>query len=508
MRIVIFGPAVGLLVFVFSAIAQASLNENCVVSVLNRTVQVKPDGTWVLPNIPANFGPVRARATCVENGITTSGESALFTIPANGSVDVPPINLGTATPIPSSVTLTAASTTLTQPNQNTQLTVTARYPDGTTSDITAGSTGTLYLISNPALASVSPDGLVTAKESGTVLIQSVNEGTQGLLRLSIALSQNADGDGIPDDVEIRLGLDPTNSADALDDLDRDGLTNKDELQYGTDIQNADSDRDGILDGEEVIAGVDGFITNPLLADTDNDGVPDNAEVASGSDPTDSASTNLANALKQITVTPANFVINVNTIDPVAFQQLKVTGEFNLGGSIDLTTLARGTSYASSDLNVCNFGATDGRVFGGTDGSCIITVNNNGFLATATGTVRTFTPMAISQVAIPGFANNVDVNGNFAYVAAGSTGLQVVDITDRANSQVVGSQDTPGNANDLVVVGNYAYVADDSFRLQIIDISNPLAPSTVGTFDTAGVAWDVVVRGGHAYVADGTSGLVL
>ena len=28
--------------------AAAQLNDHCVVSVLNRTVQVKPDGTWVL----------------------------------------------------------------------------------------------------------------------------------------------------------------------------------------------------------------------------------------------------------------------------------------------------------------------------------------------------------------------------------------------------------------------------------------------------------------------------
>jgi hypothetical protein len=37
-----------------SLTAQAALNETCVVSVLNRTVQVKADGSWVLPNIPAN----------------------------------------------------------------------------------------------------------------------------------------------------------------------------------------------------------------------------------------------------------------------------------------------------------------------------------------------------------------------------------------------------------------------------------------------------------------------
>ena len=55
--------------------ALAQLNEHCTVSVLNRNVRVNPDGSWVLPNVPANLGQVRARATCVENGVTTSGES-------------------------------------------------------------------------------------------------------------------------------------------------------------------------------------------------------------------------------------------------------------------------------------------------------------------------------------------------------------------------------------------------------------------------------------------------
>src|SRR5258708_37960935 len=33
-----------------------SLDQSCVVSVLNRTVQVNSNGTWVLPNVPANLG--------------------------------------------------------------------------------------------------------------------------------------------------------------------------------------------------------------------------------------------------------------------------------------------------------------------------------------------------------------------------------------------------------------------------------------------------------------------
>ena len=50
----------------------------CTVSIFNRTVQVNPDGSWELPNVPAGTGQVKARATCVENGITRSGESAFF----------------------------------------------------------------------------------------------------------------------------------------------------------------------------------------------------------------------------------------------------------------------------------------------------------------------------------------------------------------------------------------------------------------------------------------------
>src|ERR1044072_806144 len=102
--------AVGLMMLFAAGTAQAQkLDENCTVSVLNRTVRVNADGSWVLPNIPANFGQVKARATCVRNGVTTFGESAFFTIPVNGAVNLPAIMLGPTTPIPTSLTITSSS---------------------------------------------------------------------------------------------------------------------------------------------------------------------------------------------------------------------------------------------------------------------------------------------------------------------------------------------------------------------------------------------------------------
>jgi hypothetical protein len=482
------------------------LNENCIVSVLNRNTRVRPDGTWVLPNIPANFGLVRARATCVFGGQTVSGESEPFLILANSSVNVPPIVLGSTTPIPTSLQVNASPDQLNAIAATSQVGVLARFADGTTRDVSAASTGTMYVISNPAIATINGNGQVTALASGTALVQATHEGTSGFTAIRVVLSSDSDGDGIPDDLELQLKLNPNNAADALQDRDQDGLNNRDETLAGTLLDTPDTDGDGLFDGEEYIAGSDGFITNPLLSDTDGDGVRDALEVATGSNPTDAQSLNLAEALTALNVTPDTFTITINSVQGVASRQLTVTGVLQDGNTIDLTSTTRGTNYTSSDLDVCNFGSPDGRVFGSANGTCTITVTNAGHSDTAQGTVTNFTPLALSFVSVSGFANNVDVNGNFAYVAAGSAGLHVVNVSNRAAPFVVSTIDTPGNANDVRVLGNIAYVADGSAGLQVIDVSNPAAPALVGAFDTPGDAWDVFVSNSRAYVADGAAGL--
>ena len=78
--------ASALVLVVFAVPIAAQLNENCTVSVLNRTAQVDSNGFWQIDNVPANAGISRARAVCVENGITRIGVSGWFNIPVNGIV--------------------------------------------------------------------------------------------------------------------------------------------------------------------------------------------------------------------------------------------------------------------------------------------------------------------------------------------------------------------------------------------------------------------------------------
>jgi outer membrane protein OmpA-like peptidoglycan-associated protein len=58
------------------------------------------------------------------------------------------------------------------------------------------------------------------------------------------------------------------------DNDKDGLTNNEEEELGTDPNNPDTDGDGLLDGDEVRV----YTTNPLKADSDSDELNDGSEI--------------------------------------------------------------------------------------------------------------------------------------------------------------------------------------------------------------------------------------
>ncbi len=101
----------------------------------------------------------------------------------------------------------------------------------------------------------------------------------------------------------------------------------------------------------------------------------------------------------------------------------------------------------------------------------------------------------------GSAEDVCLEGDYLYVADGSSGVQVLDVTDPAAPTLAGAISTPGGAAGLAAEGNRLYVADRGFGLQVLDISDPTNPVLIGNYDTAGFAFDVAVSGDYAYVAN-------
>ena len=484
------------------------IEPDCVASVLNITVPIDPLSPFTIPNVPADSGPLRVRAYCTNGNVSWVGELNLITPVPDGVTEIGSVIMNGHSNLIDSLTLTPSKPSLTGLGDTAQLTVTGTFDDGTTADVT-GEPDTVYTTSNPNIATVSNVGLVTAVSSGTVVLSGSKDGVLStlIMMVSTGTAGDSDGDGIPDDYEISNGLNPNDPLDADLDPDGDGLTNLQEFQTGTDPNVADTDGDGISDGAEV-AGTNGFVTNPLLADTDGDGIQDLLEIQTGTDPTDPNSFNLAQALSSISVSPFSFTLTVNTIlAQEVSKQLSVTGNLIDGTTIDLTSTAKGTTYNSSDLLICNFGATDGEVFAGQDGLCTVTVSNSGFSDTASVTVETFSPVPLSFVDLPGIPYNLDVQGNYVYVADGVGGLQVVDVSDRLFPQIVSSVNTP--ATNIQVVGEKAYLSGGSgIGLYVVDISDPLNPQLLGSVDTPGLAWDVAVSGNRAVIADEGAGIHL
>ena len=484
------------------ALTAQAPERNCAVSILNQTAFVQDDDTWILPNVPSNMGPVRARVTCVEDGQTLSGASELFTVKPDRMNAIPKLTLGQDQPVPARIETTSPFDLLTTVGQTAALSVTAHYADGSSADVTAASAGTLYSSTNPAAASVDADGVVTAVSSGRVLITVLFEAVVDTVFLDVLVAGDSDGDGLADDFEVANGLDPNNPADALDDPDGDGLTHLEEFQAGLDLFNPDTDGDGLRDGDETrLAG-----TDPLLFDTDGDRVSDGLEVFAESDPLDPLSVDLAPILESLTVEPSSFTLVFNTVIGEASRLLRVTGTLIDGTTLDVTGPPYGTVYASSDLTIANFGAEAGRVFAGQEGQATVSASIGAFVASSEVTVRSFSPTALSFIRIPGFANDVAVQGDYAYVAAGARGLYVVGVASPQAPSIVGSVETPGNANGVAVEGDHVYLADGGGDLRIIDVVDPSQPAIVGVGEAPGRAIDVAVAGGRAYVAAGIAGL--
>ncbi len=102
--------------------------------------------------------------------------------------------------------------------------------------------------------------------------------------------------------------------------------------------------------------------------------------------------------------------------------------------------------------------------------------------------------------LAGFENayRLRVVGELVYVADGDAGLKILD---RDSGAVVGSFPTRGFASDVVVTNNMAFIATASIGVTVVDVSAPGSPALVREIETGGQALQVrTLKAGDLVVA--------
>jgi hypothetical protein len=151
------------------------------------------------------------------------------------------------------------------------------------------------------------------------------------------------------------------------------------------------------------------------------------------------------------------------------------------------------------------------------GGLITAVANDGTLAYVAVGSRvnvydvTDPAVPIEVASSPFFADDVTdivLDDSRAYVAAGTAGVYIIDISVRDTLGVIGHWDSPGSAEGIALDGTWIYVADGPFGLHVVDASDPAVPTPAGSaFDTK-FAFDVALHDRYAFVAAADAGLLV
>jgi hypothetical protein len=103
------------------------------------------------------------------------------------------------------------------------------------------------------------------------------------------------------------------------------------------------------------------------------------------------------------------------------------------------------------------------------------------------------------------AEDVAIQGQYAFVAAGLSGLQVFDLSNPAATP--GSYATAAYASAVSANGTVAMVSDGK-TVYVLDVSSPMTPSLIGSWQADGHVFDVAAGSTYGYVANGGLGVTI
>ena len=192
-----------------------------------------------------------------DTAVATVSDAGLITSVANGTASVTATSgvvsdtaTATVSQVTASIELSHTSIAIWSLGSTTQITATVR--DANSRTIVSPAPTVSWATSNPTVATISGDGLVTSLTAGSTTITAISSTMSDAASVVVAeCTVDTDGDRLPDCAETGTGI----------------FLNQ--LNAGTQPNNTDTDGDGISDGDEVlgtIAGLDlpGLGVSPVV----------------------------------------------------------------------------------------------------------------------------------------------------------------------------------------------------------------------------------------------------
>jgi len=154
----------------------------------------------------------------------------------------------------------------------------------------------------------------------------------------------------------------------------------------------------------------------------------------------------------------------------------------------------------------------------TSGNSYATTLNAGYiyLADGTGGLHSFSASEDETISAVDFKVAADqvralaIEGSWAFLAIGSSGIQSFDISNPLDMTASGSADPAGSgfAAGIAVAGSYAYLANSSEGIAVMEINSPASPQFTANVATNSFARGVSIHAGNLLVADGSAGMVI
>ncbi|MDD4351659.1 MAG: S-layer homology domain-containing protein [Candidatus Gracilibacteria bacterium] len=103
------------------------------------------------------------------------------------------------------------------------------------------------------------------------------------------------------------------------------------------------------------------------------------------------------------------------------------------------------------------------------------------------------------------ANDIFVDGDYAYVANGADGVLTLDVSDQAGMTIGDTVTLSDDADAIYVEGDYAYVCAEG-KLYVVDVADPEDIDDTNNDTTEGDCLELVADSEYVYIADGDKGL--